>query len=103
MESHPLAKLWRAEAELYERRGLPDLAAMARSFADELQSWEVEHGLEALTLTQASTESGYSAGHIARLLETGRLHNAGEKYAPRVCRKDLPVKAKKTAMTSEVK
>jgi hypothetical protein len=92
---HPLTDKWRLEAALYERRGLTNFAAMARSFADELASYERERGLEKLTLTQAATETGFSKEHIGRLLETGRLPQAGEKFAPRVCRKDLPLKAKK--------
>ena len=63
--------------------------------ADELDRHETETGLEALTLTQAADESGYSGAHIARMLEAGRLPNAGEKYAPRICRKDLPKKPPK--------
>jgi hypothetical protein len=98
-----LSERWRKDAELLRRHGALEAAMTKETCADELDAYSREHHLEALTLTQAAAESGYSAGHIARLLETGRLPQAGEKYAPRVRRKDLPLKAKKPATTSEVK
>jgi len=95
MNTHLLSERWRQEAALLRRHGAIEAATTKETCADELDRIETEHGLEALTLTQAADESGYSAAHIARLLESGRLPNAGEKYAPRICRKDLPKKPPK--------
>ncbi len=89
---HPLAAEWRREADLYERRGLANPAAMARSFAAELEFYECERGLEALPLKEASAESGYSDSHLSRLVNEGKLENAGKEGAPRIRRKDLPTK-----------
>jgi hypothetical protein len=89
---HPLVAEWRQEAELYERRGLTSHAAMARSFADELEAHQEEYELELLTIAQAAEESGYTPPHVRRLVEEGRIPNAGEGYAPRVRRCDLPKK-----------
>jgi hypothetical protein len=90
-----LSEKWRQEAALLRRHGAIEAATTKEACAEELDAYETEHGLEALTLTQAAAESGYSAAHIARMLESGRLPNAGEKYAPRICRKDLPKKPPK--------
>jgi hypothetical protein len=65
---------------------------MARSFADELEAFEIEQSLECLTLTEAARESGYSSAHLARLLDEGRIANAGKKHTPRIRRGDLPKK-----------
>lgn len=89
---HPLSDRWRREAEGYERRGQTNLAAMARSFADELVAYETEHGLEALTLTVAAEESGLTAPHLSRAVAEGRIENVGEKGHPRIRRRDLPRK-----------
>jgi hypothetical protein len=71
---------------------------MARSFADDLEASEIEQSLECLTLAEAARESGYSAAHLARLLDEGRIANAGRKRAPRIKRGDLPKKPPPTAV-----
>jgi hypothetical protein len=91
-----LAEKWRQEAALHERRGLIDAAAMARSYADELEAFDLQRGLEALTLAQDSAESGYSKDHLALLVAKGTIANAGEKRAPRIRRHDLPKKPKRS-------
>ncbi len=68
---------------------------MARSFADELEAFDHQHGLEALTLAQAAAESGYSKDHIALLVASGAYENVGERGAPRIRRQDLPRKPRK--------
>lgn len=103
MANHPLGERWRKDAEFLRRHGAIEAAMTKEACADELDGYSREHDLEALTLTQAASESGFSSGHIARLLETGRLPNAGEKFAPRIRRKDLPIRARKTGASSEVK
>jgi hypothetical protein len=92
IQPHPLVAEWRREAELFERRGLTSHAAMARSFADQLEAHEREHALESLTVPRAAEESGYTVAHIRRLVEEDRIPNAGERYAPRIRRCDLPKK-----------
>ncbi len=47
----------------------------------------------ALTLGEAAARSGYSAGHLGRLVRQGTLPNAGRRNAPRIRASDLPVKA----------
>lgn len=96
-QHHPLAERWRQEAHRDERRGLKDAAALGRHFADELETYERERGLEGLTLREAAAESGYSADHLALLVAKGAIENAGEKRSPRIRRQDLPRKPKKPA------
>src|SRR2546423_1128111 len=90
--NHPLVAEWRREAEHYERRGQTSLAALARSFADDLEASERERSLECLTLSEAAQESGYSLPHLARLITERRIENAGETGAPRIRRGALPKK-----------
>ncbi len=45
-----------------------------------------------LTLTAAAEHSGYSAGHLSRLVQTGVIPNAGRTNTPRIRRADLPIK-----------
>jgi hypothetical protein len=92
--SHPLAEKWRHEADHNERRGLKEFANFARSFADELETYEESHASELLTLDEAARESGYSKDHLALLRSQGRIPNAGKKGAPRIARRDLPRKPK---------
>ncbi len=48
---------------------------------------------DVLTLTEAAQESGYSAGHLGRLVRSGTIPNAGRPNAPKIRRADLPRKA----------
>ncbi|NUQ20513.1 MAG: hypothetical protein HOQ09_06090 [Gemmatimonadaceae bacterium] len=80
-------------------------AELRESFADESRAraleWAVarmeralvERDGEALTLAQAARRSGYTAGHLARLIRAGRLLSIGRRGAPRVRAGDLPIRA----------
>jgi hypothetical protein len=89
-----LVERWRAEAK--DLRSLyfdERLANVVSRYADELaEALEQEQG-ESLTLTAAARESGYSAEHLGRLLRDGKLRNVGRLHAPRVLRRDLPLKS----------
>jgi hypothetical protein len=61
---------------------LRDLNAILSAEAEEL-----------LTLKAAADLSGYSTGHLSRLIRTGKLPNAGRPNAPLIRRADLPRKA----------
>lgn len=71
-----LAALWRMEAETFRRRGQSDLAAMALSYADELEArirdWEGEE----LPVSIAAEESGYSEDHLRMLVRKGVIPDA---------------------------
>lgn len=83
---------WREQAAqarmVHDERG----ALLLEDVADQL-----EHALRAeedelLTLPQAEKESGYSAGHLSRMVRDGKIANAGRYGAPRLRRGDLPIK-----------
>ncbi len=92
MNPRELATAWREKAG--ELRDLA-LESEARAFercASELERSLAEHDLEALTLQRAANESGYSYGHLQRLVGEGELENVGSIGSPRVRRGDLPRK-----------
>jgi len=70
-----------------------DGAAVADEVLADLALLEQFENDEILSLEAASTVSGYSRDHIARLIRQGRIPNAGRPNAPRVRRRDLPRKA----------
>ena len=85
---------WRAEADRLERLG--SLVNPARLIAEILADAESAFGsdnLRSLSLVEAAQESGYSPGHLGRLVREGILPNAGRPNAPRIRSADLPRKA----------
>ena len=48
--------------------------------------------LEPLTLDAAVSESGYTRGHLLRMLREKKVPNAGTKENPRILRKHIPRK-----------
>lgn len=88
-----LAAEWRDEARrLRERHGAHGRALTMKACANDLEEWWQVHQTEPLTLDEAAAESGYTVGHLSRLISDGVLPNMGESYAPRLCRADLPRK-----------
>ena len=87
-----LAASWSVEADSLERWGDDRGAAILRRCASELNSAAREHEDEAMTITEAAAESGYSADHLRSLVASGEIPNAGRKGSPRIRRGDLPRK-----------
>ena len=84
---------WRAQAE-----GLRQFGADAQAKAVDRCAKRLEEALRhedetLLTLPEAADESGYSAEHLGRLVRDGNIPNAGRLGAPRIARRDLPIKA----------
>ena len=77
---------------LREQWGAEDQAKGAEAAVGIIERRVREAQLESLSLEQASAESGYSVDHLGRLVREGILPNAGEPYAPRIRRCDLPRK-----------
>jgi hypothetical protein len=90
-----LLERWRAEAEILRRRGAQSQADALLSCAVELEEFERACALEALSLEQASAESGFSYSALQKMLAEGELPNAGRKGKPLVRRGDLPRKARR--------
>ena len=96
-EIRELPAQWRAAADQLRRYAAADHAQLLEVCADELDT-AIRTGAEAvLTLAQASTESGFTADHLARQIRTGRIPNAGRLHAPRIRRADLPCKCHRVA------
>ena len=87
-----LAAGWREEAATFRKRGAEQQATMLESCAEELEQDVREWESEELTLQQAEHESGYTAGHLGRLVGEGHILNAGRSGAPLIRRVDLPRK-----------
>ncbi len=85
-----LLEQWRAETALFRRRGLHQAADVAESYAADLEAAVHAYERTTLTLTEAATESGYSASHLGRMVRDGTIPNAGRANAPRIAMKDLP-------------
>ena len=83
---------WRADAATLARRGCPDAARLLDSCADELAACLTAGQEDTLTLADAARESGYSVGHLRRLIAEGRLRDMAPTGRPRVRRGDLPRK-----------
>ena len=96
MERSPassLAARWRTDADMLRKRGAVAQAVAVESCADDLEAALREHSLQALTLNEASQESGYSYSTLQKKVASGELPNVGNKNCPRVRRGDLPRKA----------
>jgi hypothetical protein len=77
-----LADRWRQEAALFERRGQGDAARLLASIVQEFERHLTQWELEALPVSAAAQETGYSAAQLRRLFP-------GQQ---RIARKDLPKK-----------
>ena len=93
---HELADGWRADAAVLRRRG-------AAAQADALQSCAADHEQtlrewqnEELTLHEASQESGFSQSTLQQGVASGKIQNAGQHGRPRIRRRDLPYKPRRS-------
>lgn len=96
MNPHDLPEMWRERADSIEPYN-PGAAHAYRVAAGHLQCALSEHGDEALTLGEASRESGVPAETLRKQIASGRVPNAGRKHAPRVRRADLPRRTPKVS------
>lgn len=87
-----LTELWRADAGKLEEYGDERTANLCRHHAEQLEAAARLLSDEHLTLTAASSESGYSVDRLRHMVATAAIPNAGRKGAPRIRRGDLPRK-----------
>ncbi len=92
-----LPKAWREKATEFRRFGAEDQAFTLEYCANDLDEAWRDWQQEPLTLEEAGEKSGYSADHLGRLVREGKIPNAGRSGAPRIARRDLPVKSHQTA------
>ena len=95
-----LAECWLSTAETLEGAFDERGAALYRRHAAELQEALREAADEVLTLSEASSESGYSESRLRHLIADGTIPQAGERGRPRVRRGDLPQKPQKNGQST---
>jgi hypothetical protein len=93
---------WRTRAESL-RPFAPAAAAAFTECAYDLEVALRAERAEAISLAQAARESGYTAGHLARLVKRGQIQNAGTTSRPRIRRADLPRKATAVGTDAPIK
>lgn len=86
-----LPAAYRRKADALERYA-PAAAEAFREAAELAQAALHESEMEALTLETAEPESGYTRGHLRRLIAEGKIPNHGTEEDPRILRRDLPRK-----------
>jgi len=88
-----LPTAFRERATFLRENAAAEQAATAwEKAATEVESALRAHGLEALTLREATPECGYGADHLRRLMRDGTIPNAGNDREYRILRRDLPKK-----------
>jgi hypothetical protein len=92
MDLRTLPDRWREDSVLLRRYGDERGAHVCELLAADLESALRSMQSEALTLSEASAESGYSERRLREMVAGGGLPNAGRKGAPRIRRADLPHK-----------
>jgi hypothetical protein len=92
---------WRAEADLFRRRGQDSYAKLVESLAADLEARIRVWASEPLSLSEAVRESGFSRSTLERRIEDGSIPNVGQSGAPRVRRIDLPQKGGRLALRTE--
>ena len=87
-----LRRRWLERRDEWRRLGVSvDGARVADEILADLTALDAA-GEQALSLTEAARECGYSADHLGRLVRSGAIVNAGRAKAPKIRRCDLPQK-----------
>jgi hypothetical protein len=94
---------WSAREAEWSRLGASvNGSALAAEVIADLEKIAASDGGDELTLTAASTLSGYSTDHLSRLIREGSIPNAGKKGSPRIRRADLPIRPKGIAKVNGI-
>ena len=88
-----LPPAWRSLAETFREHAAEPLALAYERCADQLDVALARADEEALTLQEAAALGGYSVDHVGRQIRSGHIKNAGRHGAPRIRRRDVPIKA----------
>ena len=91
-----LALEFRAAAGIFREHAQESVAIAYEKCANRIEQAFKEEDNVLLNLQQAAEESGFSADHLGRLLREGMIPNAGRPGAPRIARRDLPIKSHST-------
>jgi len=88
---------WTKQAEVAERMVAHGYATATRDRIGDIENLMNSCLQEPLSLKDAAQESGYSTDHLGRLIRDGSIPNAGRPGAPRLARRDLPLKPARVA------
>lgn len=101
MLPHERARQWHEHATILRSYGDEPRAAMLDRLADQLENDTCETDGARVDLSEAVELTGYSRGHLRRLLLAGKLRNVGTAAAPKFLVTELPRKpAPRNAMLS---
>jgi hypothetical protein len=101
MNTLQLLTEWDARAAIFRDHKEERLARTYEKVSEELKAALQEEQNTLLNLHEAATISGYSPDHLGRLVREKKIPNFGRNGAPRIRRKDLPIKNLKDLRTSE--
>ena len=90
---HCLASSWRDRATMFRDHAEDSVAIAYERCAEELEDALHDQDATLYTLQEAAAVSGYTAGHLGRLVRDGRIPNAGRPSAPRIAHRHLPEKS----------
>ena len=94
MNLHERIRLWREDAAVLRRRGARRAAELLERVAAELDAdlREAAEAPEMVDLGRAAALSGYTRGHLRRMIASGALPNHGTPASPVLRVSDLPRK-----------
>ena len=101
-------QLWRADAAVLRRRGARRAADLLERVAAELEA-DVHAAAagdeppELVDMRAAVALSGYTRGHLRRMLVAGTLTNYGTERRPLFCAADLPRKPSRARVFAEAR
>lgn len=88
----PLSRRWRDDAALLRRYGCDREADVIERLADDLDHDDQAREAAPVDLATAARLSGYTRGHLRRMMRSGALPNLGTRKEPRFARSELPRK-----------
>ena len=89
-----LAAGWVEDAKFLREHGASEAATTSEKHAREVVEAVKRAEDEVLTLAEAAKESNYSKRRLREFLADGRVLNMGRRNAPRIARRDLPMRGK---------
>ena len=90
---HRLASYWRDRANMFREHAEVSIAIAYERCAEELEGVLHDQDATLYTLREAAVISGYTPGHLGRLVRDGKIPNAGRPSAPRIAHRHLPAKS----------
>lgn len=91
-ERERLVGLWREHAAVLRRYGAEEHADVLERCIEDVEAEESEKADRRVDLAQASIVTGFTRGHLRRLIATGKLRNVGTSENPEFMLSELPRK-----------